>query len=323
MASDLDFTWYDAGRLSLALAAGVLLIPLTNQVFGGTAPCLIGDGCAVAEQFSRLIPWYLSPALLGVAAGFVLVLLTSLPRTATMAQWLSGMTALIAVGLQFRLITSGVFCSTCLLAASLFVLGSFVIWRKEFSAPSIATPMIALVGLCLPLTLTLFMPKDRKPISRPTAMTLGNVDRRELVEGGSSNLRVIVAFGSPMCPACRRELPEASRIAKRLKAKFVYRFFPVKTGDRQEWSSAARLKELVSRGMVDQWHAALSAPKMVIDSEEITLSREEVTAALRKSQLDEVVGRKIGLTQLPTIAICEPASPCREITLAALRQMVR
>jgi len=323
VASDLDFTWYDAGRFSFALAAGVLLIPLTNQMLGGTAPCLIGDGCAVAEQFSRLIPWYLSPALLGVTAGFGLVILASLQQTARIAQWLGGMTALIAVGLQARLITSGVICSTCLIAAALFVLGSIVSWRKQFSAPSIVSPMIALVGLCLPLTLTLLLPKERNLVSRPTATSLGSVDRRELVEGRSSNQLVIVAFGSPMCPACRRELPEASRLATQLKAEFVYRFSPVKTGDRQEWSSAARLKEMVSRRYTVQWHAALSSPKMVLGSDEIILSREEVTEALRKTQLDEVIGKQIGLIQLPTVAICEPATPCREISLQELRELAR
>lgn len=323
MVSEPKFSWYDGGRLGFALAAGILLIPLSHQIFGGNAPCMVGSGCALTDQFAKLLPLYLSPAFLGVIAAFTLLVFTSLSQSATLARWLGLLTAVVAVGLQIRLAASDVFCSTCIAAAVFFVAGAWICWRKPFASFSSGSTLALLVGLCLPLTLTLFVPKQTRAIRQPTANQLGSVDRRELVEGRSSQVRVLVAFGSPMCPACRQELPEANRLANRLQAEFVYRFSPVKAGDRQEWSSAARLKEMVSRRYTEQWHAALSSPKMVLGSDEIILSREEVTEALRKTQLDEVIGKQIGLIQLPTLAICEPATPCREISLQELRELAR
>lgn len=283
------------GRVLLGLAAGSALVPLLAEATGTPVPCAGMAGCVQIALSG-------ADRLFGLPLGLLVLLGAGACLVRTWGAWAGTSVAAVVLVAQSKGLLMGVVWSPWLLAAGVLLLfGSLLTFRR--SEPGPLTGYAGLAALAVPFLVSpLLMPK----VTERKKPGIDEVRRPFLTESQGRKAHETVLFGSPMCPACRKELLDVA--AEGPKAgKLVFRYVPLRD-DPLGRRAALGLRLAILEGRTAEWTAALA------EGRNLGYPRMDPKALVGLSKrLDGDVGtaRSLGIREVPVRLDCLPDAECR------------
>jgi len=302
--------WATAAYGSLAFSAGCLTVPALSQAAGVHSPCPIARDCDLLSRLPSPAMFGLPVAWVGLLSAAVLLGLLVWEARPRFSLAFAATAAFYAGLLQWQTWSRhSLVCVWCMGAACGLAACALFLLRARTCATSLRGASASFVLLASPLLSASWLSSRPIPSQR---LAINSVNRAHITTLASTQ-GALVVFGSPLCPACRVEIPKAIDWSRRHRFRFVYRYVP-RHGGGHERRLGVALKLAIEAGRRDLWEDLL-VPQVSWDADRHVLEALGTTQAqlkqeLRTAEQDYAVARGLKLQTIPAVVLCPPQQGC-------------